>query len=151
MRTQRQFKISVTRRDGSVIDSFRFSGPEEFTIEVTMEVPALPERSPLHKDALNMADLKVGMNISRHNIRSHGTSNTNTGLVNGQPFQRRTKYHAPWDTQGDAWMLPVVTTNYAGKLTLEDWFLGDMGVAPYESHDGTRRWWNDQNYTLAVR
>ena len=148
MRKQPHFKIEVKRPDGSVIDSIEFSGPEGFIVELSKEVPALPERSPLHKDALNMTDLKVGMNISRHNIHSHG--HTKVGLVNGKPFRRGTKYHEHWDTQGNSWMLPVVTTDYAGKLVYDDWYLGDMGVAPYESSNGTRRWWNEQNYTLAV-
>ena len=148
MRKQPHFKIEVKRPDGSVIDSIEFSGPEEFIVEVSKEVPALPERSPLHKDALNMTDLKVGMNISRHNIHTQG--HTEVGLVNGKPFRRGTKYHEYWDPQGDSWMLPVVTTDYAGKLVYADWFLDDMGVAPYESSNGTRRWWNEQSYTLAV-
>ena len=151
MRKQPHFKIEVKRPDGSVIDSIVLSGPEDIIVEVSKEVPALPERSPLHKDALNMTDLKVGMNISRHNIHSHG--HTEVGLVNGKPFRRGTKYHEHWDTQGNSWMLPVVTTDYAGKLVHEDWYLADMGVAPYEyesSNNGTRRWWNQQNYTLAV-
>ena len=143
MRKQTHFKIEVKRPDGSVIDSIEFSGPEEFIVEVSKEVPALPERSPLHKDALNMTDLKVGMNISRHNIHSHG--HIEVGLVNGEPFRRGTKY-----TQGNSWMLPVVTTDYFGKLVYADWFLDDMGVVPYESSNGTGRWWNEQNYTLAV-
>ena len=143
MRKQPHFKIEVKRPDGSVIDSI-----EGFIVELSKEVPALPERSPLHKDALNMTDLKVGMNISRHNIHSHGR--TKVGLVNGKPFRRGTKYHEHWDIQGNSWMLPVVTTDYAGKLVYDDWYLEDMGVAPYESSNGTRRWWNEQNYTLAV-
>ena len=146
MRKQPHFKIEVKRPDGSVIDSIVLSGPEDFIVEVSKEVPALPERSPLHKDALNMTDLMVGMNISIHNIHSQGHGYTRVGLVNGEPFRRGTKYHEPW-------MLPVVTTDYAGKLVHEDWYLADMGVAPYEyesSNNGTRRWWNQQNYTLAV-
>lgn len=150
MRKQPHFKIEVKRPDGSVIDSIEFSGPEEFIVEFSKEVPALPERSPLHKDALNMTDLKVGMNISCHNIHSHGHGHTKVGLVNGKPFRRGTKYHEHRDTQGDYWMLPVVTTDCAGKLVYDDWSLRDMGVAPYENPNGTRRWWNEQNYTLAV-
>ena len=141
MRKQPHFKIEVKRPDGGVIDSIEFSGPEDFIVEVSKEVPALPERSPLHKDALNMTDLKVGMNISRHNIHSQGP--IEVGLVNGKPFRRSDEY---WDT----WRLPVVTTNYAGKLVYADWFLDEMGVVPCENSNGTRRWWNDQNYTLAV-
>lgn len=142
-RVQRHFKITVKHHDGSVIDTVEFSGPEEFIVEVLVEVPALPERSPLHKDALNMSDLKVGMNISRHHIHTHGNGYTQVGLVNGEPFQMGTKGHR------SPWMLPVVTTNYAGKLIYDDWYLSDMGVVPYENANGTM-WWNDQNYTLAV-
>ena len=150
MRKQPHFKIEVKRPDGSVIDSIEFSGPEEFIVEVSKEVPALPERSPLHKDALNMTDLKVGMNIKRHNVR-HGSCTRDDAIIIGEPFRRGTKYHHELgDALGDYWMVPVVTTNYAGKLVREDWYLADMGVAPYESSNGTRRWWNEQNYTLAV-
>ena len=74
---------------------------------------------------------------------------TYDAIIIGEPFRRGTKYHGLWDTQGDAWMVPVVTTNYAGKLVHEDWFLADMGVVPYEHSDGSGHW-NDQNYTLAV-
>ena len=153
MRKQPHFKIEVKRPDGSVIDSIVLSGPEDFIVEVSKEVPALPERSPLHEDALNMNDLKVGMNIALHNIHSQGHGSLKVGLVNGEPFRRGTKYHEHLDIQGNYWMLPVVTTDYAGKLVREDWYLADMGVAPYEyesSNNGTRRWWNQQNYTLAV-
>jgi hypothetical protein len=145
MRKQPHFKIEVKRPDGSVIDSIEFSGPEEFIVEVSKEVPALPERSPLHKDALNMTDLKVGMSIQLH----YGSGWRCSALINGEPFLCGTKYHDLRDTQGDAWMIPVVRTNYAGKLVHEDWFLNDMGVTPYEHPDG-RSHWNPQNYTLAV-
>lgn len=138
------FKIEVKRPDGSVIDSIELSGPE-FIVEVSKEVPALPERSPLHPLAINMNDLKVGMHISLH---SQGHGCTKVGRINGEPFRCGTKYHKLRNVLGDAWMVPVVTTNYAGKLVHEDWYLADMGVAPYESSNGTRRWWNDQNYTL---
>ena len=148
MRKQPHFKIEVKRPDGSAIDSIEFSGPEEFIVEFSKEVPALPERSPLHKDALNMTDLKVGMNIRRHSAR-YGTLTQNVALINGEPFRCGTKYHELRDILGDAWMVPIVTTDYAGKLVHEDWFLTDMGVVPYERSNGGSHW-NPQNYTLAV-
>lgn len=110
--------------------------PEGAVAEIAIE-RHLPERSPLHPEALNMADLKVGMNVRRHNAR-YGSCTRDVGLINGEPFRRGTKYHEPWDTQGDVLMVPVVTTNHAGRLVHEDWFLADMGVTPYEGKTGTR-------------
>ncbi len=146
----RNYRISIRdTRTQELIDELTFSGPDDgFHVEVAMKVTDLPERSPLHGDALNMDDLRVGLNIRRHNIRYGRGSRPNRAIINGEPFRRGTKYHG--DSQADAWMVPVVTTNYAGKLVHEDWFLADMGVAPYENSDGTGRFWNGQNYTLAV-
>lgn len=146
----RNYRISI-RDTGTqeLIDELTFSGPDDgFHVKVAMEVPDLPERSPLHGDALNMDDLRVGLNINRCNIHYGRVSYPNTAIVNGEPFRRGTKYHD--GRLAEAWMVPVVTTNYAGKLVHEDWFLADMGVVPFENSDGTRRVWNVQNYTLAV-
>lgn len=71
--------------------------------------------------------------ISRHNIDIQPKGNGKVGLVNGLPFRRGTKYHGHRNINGNAWMLPVVTTDYDGNLVYDDWCLGDMGVAPYES------------------
>ena len=127
---------NTTTRDP--IDGLEFNGPYD----------NIPERSPLHKDAINKDELKVGLNIIQRNIHDGRGSRPNRAIINGEPFRRGIKYHG--DSQADAWMVPVVTTNYAGKLVHEDWFLTDMGVAPSENSDGTGRFWNDQNYTLAV-
>lgn len=143
--SKQQMKLEVTTRDGGLLGSLEFEGPEDFTITIYKK---LPERSPLHEKALNMADLKVGMNIRRHNV-NYGSGARDTALINGESFRRGTKYRESWDTQGDAWMIPVVTTDYTGKLIHEDWFLADMGVIPYEHSDGGSHW-NEQNYTLAV-
>ena len=142
--SKQQMKLEVKSPDGELLGDIEFEAPEDFTVMISMKI----ERSPLHPEAINMDDLKVGMNIKRHNAR-HGSCTRDVGLINGEQFRRGTKYHESYDTQGDAWMVPVVTTNYAGKLVHEDWFLADMGVVPYEHSDGSGHW-NDQNYTLAV-
>ena len=142
--SKQQMKLEVKSPDGELLGDIEFEAPEDFTVIISMKI----ERSPLHPEAINMDDLKVGMNIKRHNVR-HGSCTRDVGLINGEPFRRGTKYHESYDTQGDDWMVPVVTTNYAGKLVHEDWFLADMGVVPYEHSDGSGHW-NDQNYTLAV-
>ena len=140
--SKQQMKLEVTTLDGGLLGSLEFEAPENYKINFYVR---LPERSPLHENALNMDDLKVGMSIQLH----YGSGWFCSALINGVPFRRGTKYHDPRDTQGDAWMIPVVRTHYTGKLVHEDWFLNEMGVTPYEHPDGGSHW-NEQNYTLAV-
>ena len=139
-----KMKIEVRSLEGDVLGTLEFEGPKDLEVTIYKKI----ERSPLHPEAINMDDLKVGMNVRRHNAR-YGTSTRDVGLITGEPFRRGTKYHELGNALGDAWMVPVVTTNYAGKLVHEDWFLADMGIVPYEHSDGGSHW-NDQNYTLAV-
>ena len=137
-------KATVRVTVGDKTKIFR-NAPEGAVIKIEIE-RSLPERSPLHPKALNMADLQVGMKVQRHHRRgSFGRS----GTIYTWPFRRYTKYHDSFPFLGNIWMVSVVTTNYKGELVHEDWYLSDMGVVPYEG-DGRFRRWNDQNYTLAV-
>ena len=131
-----KMELKVTSLDGEVLASAEFEAPPAgFTLTVN---EGLPERSPLHPEALNMADLKVGMTIQRYNVRGGRTQRDL--LVIGEPFRRT--------TSGKEWVVPVVTTDYCGRLRRREEFLADMGVTPYERSSGN--FWNSQNYTLAV-
>lgn len=143
-------KVNVEIKvDGEVVQTFatELNGAREVTIEVAHEVPVLPDRSPLHSNALNLSDIKFGMTLSRHNINSK--THTREGYVVGDPFRRGTKYGQD-DIQADAMMVPVVTKRYDGRLVSEDWYLADMGVVPYGDAGHRFHHWNEQNYTLAV-
>jgi hypothetical protein len=147
MTTNRTFKVYAIDGDGDIIGEMEFQGGNELDLFITVEAPALPERSPLHPEALNFDDLEVGLNVERHNI--HGRNIHRVGIINGEVFLRGEKYQAPWEAQDDRLMVPVVTTDYHGRLVHEDWFLADMGIVPYDGPKGPT--WNTQNYTLAVR
>ena len=147
--SKQQFKIEVMDLADTVIGAFTFEATDDFWIELSVEVPELPKRNPLHPKALNIEDLKVGLQIKRQN-RYYRSHITNTAVVIGEPFLYGSK-HGNDSYQANVLMVPVATTDYSGKLVLEDWFLADMGVTPYVNSPGTRRWWNEQNYTLAVK
>lgn len=151
-------KIEVRSLEGDVLGTLEFEVPKDLEAIIYEKVERSPlrpeainmddlyekvERSPLHPKAINRDDLKVGMKIRRHNTK-YGTCTLDVGRINGEPFLKHDV------NQGDAWMVPVKTTNYAGEIAYEDWFLAEMGVIPYvRSNGGTR--WNEQNYTLAVK
>ena len=101
-----------------------------------------PERSPLDKEALNLDELKLGMEIQRMNIQ-HGP--LEAGIVIGEPFESEPLIGSQPDQ-----MVPVRTTDYCGETVHEDWFLSDMGVVPYKHENGSLHW-NGANYTLAVK
>lgn len=119
---------------------------EDEAVEETVQ--ELPERSPLHPEALNFADLKRGLLLQR--VNAYGRMNPTEAVVVDEPFvHREVPFYeggAPWDS----WKVRVATTDWRGKLVLEEWFLADMGVVPYELQDGTPFEWNEQNYTIAV-
>lgn len=132
-------KIEVRSLEGDVLGTLEFEVPKGLEAIIYEKVER--SRSPLHPEAINMDDLKVGMKIRRHNTR-YGTCTLDVGRINGEPFLKHDV------NQGDAWMVPIETTNYAGELAHEDWFLADMGVIPYVRSNGVS-FWNEQNYTLA--
>lgn len=140
------FKLDVMSLQGKLLESFEFKCSDSFTVAISAEVP---DRSPLHEEALNMSDLKVGMNVRRHNINFSGDKARDTALIMGAPFRHDTKYSESYGYSINPWMVPVVTTDYKGLLVQKDWYLADMGVALHEHSDGGGHW-NDQNYTLAV-
>lgn len=145
----RTAKVTVeVKLRGEVVQTFSVNADEanKLTIEVFPE-HQLPKRSPLHSEALNLEDIKPGLNVRRCNV--YGGSYKNDAIITGEPFKRASKF-GHGCSQAHAWMVPVVTTNYDGKLVQEDWFLADMGVVPYERPDGSQIRWNDQNYTLAA-
>lgn len=145
------YTLRITGDNGEVIIEETFEIPENTDlygvgIQVMFESkPELPSRSPHHPKSLNLDDLERGMNIRRHNTK--GNDYKNEAIINGEPFKHGDK-HGPEDLQADALMIPVVTTNHAGKLVHEDWFLSDMGIVPYIEDSGPH--WNKWNYTLAV-
>lgn len=141
--------VEILDRDNRVTQTMKYSGIN-VDVKITLRdiAPEPPKRSPLSMEAINREDLKVGLNIRRAN--THGISHGRVGMVNGEPFRRGTKYDKSWPTHDHCWMVPVVTTNYQGKLVQEDWYLADMGVVPYTSEDDRFLYWNDQNYTIAV-
>lgn len=132
-------KIEVRSLEGDVLGTLEFEVPKGLEAIIYEKVER--SRSPLHPEAINMDDLKVGMKIRRHNTR-YGTCTLDVGRINGEPFLKHDV------NQGDAWMVPIETTNYAGELAHEDWFLAGMGVIPYVRSNGVS-FWNEQNYTLA--
>ena len=146
--------ICVTDGNGDVVLKETVEGSKGETLigasvvlfTAPAQAPKLPSRNPLHPEALTIDDLTPGLTIRRHNTRHNNY--TNEALVNGKPFRHGDKYGES-DTQAELWMIPVVTTNNAGRLVQEDWFLADMGVEPYVSRDNSR-YWNSQNYTLAT-
>lgn len=106
---------------------------------------SLPERSPLHPEAINVDDLKPGLKIQR----CHGTvgSDRGVGIVIGEPFKRADKY-GDGGSNADQMMITVATHDFRDQLVTRDWFLADMGVVPYVGDRGA--FWNRDNYTLAV-
>ena len=131
-------------QDGVVCETFSYESldPATLSCEVFVYRSSLV-RSPLHSQALNLDDIKDGLNIQC--FISWGAY-PNRAMIVGEPFRRSSKYS---DTSSrDPLMVSVVTTDADAKIVQEDWYLRDMGVVPHEDKISDR--WNGQNYTLAV-
>lgn len=117
--------------------------------DTIVEEARFPDRSPLHPDALNFDDLKRGLLLQKINV--YGRMKPIEGLMVDEPFVHRSEPLYDGAAPIDNWMITVATKDYRGKLVLENWYLADMGVVPYEFPDGTPFRWNEQNYTVAVK
>ena len=141
--------IKIRDKDGDIVavDQIPVATDElsdKLVAEVkVVNVPARPrrkDRSPLHPDALVLADLKVGMKIrvcGKLGITKY------TGIIAGEPFSDDIGYKIPLVVieQGP---LGYEGTGYCERYT------GDMGLTPYEE-TGRRPWWNSTWYTVAAR
>lgn len=129
--------VQASSTDGSSACSFTIMVDDSAEITVSgPEKEPVPERNPLHPQALKASELRVGMRIQRYH---DGEPVYNTGIIIGEKFIYCNEN-----------MIPVVTTDYYGKLTKENWYLGDMGVTRYTCSDGTLGGWNSSNHTLKV-
>ena len=116
------------------------------TIEV-VDVPARSrrkrDRSPLHPNALTLADLRVGMKI-RVCSKTLGITKY-TGVIAGEPFS---------DDNNIGEKIPLVVIE-EGPLGYEgvgyhEMYATDMGLTPYEKMS-RRPWWNPTWYTVAAK
>lgn len=143
-------EFTVTVRNGDqVIQTITVStAASNLTVDITRK-PELPTRSPLHPDALIFGELVPDLIIRR--VARSGLFFRNEAIVVDRPV--RARYTEMTDIEGlpDYWVVPVVTTLHGRKLVREYWFLADIGVTPYLTPNGGFSYWNDQNYTLAIR
>lgn len=92
-------------------------------------------RSPLHKNAARLRDIKRGTTLQCY-YRRHGPIGGPAIVIEGGPRLER----------GD-WKMTVVRLSRSKKLTIQIWSLKDWGIVPIEREDGSLTW-SKEYYTI---
>lgn len=100
----------------------------------------LPQRSPLHSDAIGIEDIMIGMEIISYWHGQNGDSIVLSGKVIS--FSEES-------TLGDSIMIiEVERTGSNVDYPVESWHMAALGLVPYESKITEVYKWSDVVYTL---
>ena len=133
--TRKGAKIEVSCEPEKNKSFIRYNHQKNIVIQVSGELLPLPERSPLHKNSLNLADIETGKTVYRYNIKGQLFNNSSAVITNLYPERQM--------------MRVVIISIHTRDFAFHTWPLADIGVFPHKK--GDHEFWDPENFILATR